>query len=336
MSVTADELKNEKRKLLCHECGTVSFIKINKIPDHIKEIPCTQCGAHIPLLDRLTNIPLDPSAVGTSTAALSSVPGSFDSEALYTSPHVETEEGDDESGWLMSFSDVMTQLLAFFILLTAMSTMDRHKFDQAMQSIGSALGGRPQPAASNSSGGLSGMDATRDLLGYLRGKFKSEQGNMNQLRNTLEGIIEQQGMQNDIGLHIDNGGLVIIVQSAILFDEGSADIRVELKNTLREIGMLLAPLHNQIVIEGHTDNKPIATRQYPSNWELSMQRAINVVKFYTEEEAILNPARVIASGAAFYRPRYNVNSEDGYRNRRIEIHVQRENEDLFDKILHSH
>lgn len=335
MSATADDLKNEKRKLLCHECGTVSFIKINKIPDHIKEIPCTQCGAHIPLLDRLTKIPLGPAASGTSPVTLTSPSELPDGGALYTSPHMETEEGDDESGWLMSFSDVMTQLLAFFILLAAMSTIDRHKFDQAMQAIGSALGGRVQPSVSNSSGGLSGTDMPHDLLGYLRGKFKTEQSNMNQLRNTLEGIIEQQGMQNDIGLHMDNGGLVIIVQSAILFDEGSADIHAELKSTLREIGTLLAPLRNQIVIEGHTDNKPIATRQYPSNWELSMQRAINVVKFYTEEEAILNPSHVVASGAAFYRPRYNVNSEDGYRNRRIEIHIQRENEDLFDKVLHS-
>ncbi len=334
MSTTADDIKNQKKKLLCHACGTVSFVRVNKLPAHIRDVTCIQCGATIPLLDRL-NPTGTPVADGAALAGgLSADPGALSEwDNLYTNPRPQMEESDDESGWLMSFSDVMTQLLAFFILLTAMSTMDRHKFDQAMQAISQALGGRANPSLperNNPTGDVPG-----NLLSHLRVKLKNEQTNIERLRSTLQGVITQQGLKDTVNLQMDAEGLVIIFQSGILFEEGSADIREAFKPSLHEIGLLLAPLHNPVVVEGHTDNQPISTRHYPSNWELSAQRAINVVKFYTEEQGLLNPARVQASAAAFYRPRYNVNSEDGPRNRRIEIHVKKDTTDVFERILHS-
>lgn len=334
MSTTADDIKNQKKKLLCHACGTVSFVRVNKLPAHIREVACIQCGATIPLLDRL-NPTGTPVADGAGLAGgLSADPGALSEwDNLYTNPRPQMEESDDESGWLMSFSDVMTQLLAFFILLTAMSTMDRHKFDQAMQAIGQALGGRANPSLPDRNN-LTG-DVPGDLLSHLRGKLRNEQASIERLRSTLQGVITQQGLRDTVNLQMDAEGLVIIFQSGILFEEGSADIREAFKPSLHEIGLLLAPLHNPVVIEGHTDNQPISTRHYPSNWELSAQRAINVVKFYTEEQGLLNPARVQALAAAFYRPRYNVNSEDGPRNRRIEIHVKKDTTDVFERILHS-
>lgn len=334
----AEDIKNNKKKLLCHACGTVSYVRMDKLPVHLLEITCPQCGVAIPLLNRISDARSSPSPVPVSAKDSTDGQTEFMEHATAYSPGLqETEDNEDESGWLMSFSDVMTQLLAFFILLTAISTIDRHKFDQAMQAIGQALGG----------GGTAKITATGkktpdnndlppDWLSSIQGRLRSEQGGMDHLRNTLETIMAARGLSNDVAVHMDSDGLAVILQSAILFDEGSAEIRAEFKTTLHEIGLLLAPLPNQIVIEGHTDSKPIATPKYPSNWELSMQRAINVVKYYTDEQGLLNPARMIAAGVASYKPRYNVNSEDGYRNRRIEIHIKRDAADVYEKILRSH
>lgn len=334
MSATTDDLLNEKKKILCHECGTVSFIKINRLPAHIREITCPSCGASIPLLDRLMEKTNPQTDNVRATGQSETSHDNLDILALYSASHTDAEEAEDDSGWLISFSDVMTQLLAFFILLAAMSSIDRHKFDQAMASISQALGGKPVTAQRVDSNGAK-LDIPKDMLGYLQGKIKIEQNSMDQLRNTLKERIDQQGLSAEFAFHTDSDGLVVIMQSEILFDEGSAELKERLKPILRDIGQLLAPLPNEIVIEGHTDNKPIATRQYPSNWELSMQRAINVVRFYTEEENILNPRKIIAAGVAAYRPRYNINSDEAYRNRRIEIHIRRESSDIFDRLLHS-
>jgi chemotaxis protein MotB len=333
MSAVADDTKSERKKLLCHACGTVSFVKVDKLPAHILEITCSQCGISIPLLDRMKEA--RSVTAGIAAEGLIVAPtGDAEQDSFYLRSHQEPEDPEEDSGWLMSFSDVMTQLLAFFILLTAMSSIDRHKFDQAMQSIGQALGGGSAKIAATGYN-PSDHDLSRDWLGSLKARLKSEQGDMDQLRNTFKTLIAQSGLSNNIALHMDSEGLVVILTSAILFDEGSAEIRSEFKPVLYEIGLLLATLPNTIAIEGHTDNKPVSTQKYPSNWELSMQRAINVVKYYAEEQGLLNPARLIASGVASYRPRYNVNSEDGYRNRRVEIHIKRDHADLFEKIIHS-
>jgi chemotaxis protein MotB len=109
----------------------------------------------------------------------------------------------------------------------------------------------------------------------------------------------------------------------ILFDLGSADIKIDGRNVLKKLGVMLKNLDNEIVIQGHTDNIPINTEIYPTNWELSTKRATNVVLFLIDECG-LDPTKLTASGNGEFRPIAPNNSEiNRQKNRRIDIVIKK-------------
>jgi len=111
------------------------------------------------------------------------------------------------------------------------------------------------------------------------------------------------------------------LNSQVLFESGSAEILSEGKRTLDALGKSLIPLENEILIQGHTDNVPINTPLFPSNWELSTKRATNVV-VYLIESLNLDPSKLTATGNGEYRPIGDNNTAEGrQKNRRIEIMI---------------
>ena len=161
----------------------------------------------------------------------------------------------------------------------------------------------------------------RVTLPLVRGSMRQSQ-NIRKAAENLEKTLSEEGLEGDIDLTGTASGLVIRIQAPVLYDLGLAELRPEIQNVLMRMGEMLRLLPNEIVVQGHTDNRPLTGQgRYPSNWELSYQRAVNVVRFLITETRT-NPTRLAAEGYGEYRPLAPNTSEEGRnKNRRVELHI---------------
>ena len=201
--------------------------------------------------------------------------------------------------WLTTFSDAMSLMLTFFVMLFAATSLEKGKFEDVLGSLKGALGI---------------MDKTKPaIVSSPRIIEKSEQ-----ILEELRDSIVSQNLTDMVKVRLVKEGIRISLSSPILFDLGEATLRSEVLPLLDEILKVLKKVPNDIIIEGHTDNLPIHTEKFPSNWELSAARAINVVKYLKKkgvEKQLLS-----AVGYGEYRPLYP-NDIPSHRagNRRVEI-----------------
>lgn len=249
--------------------------------------------------------------------------------------------GEEEGGeaWLLPYSDLMTLLLAVFIVLFAVSKMDQTKAEDISnafkgmltggEGIMSEKGNSIKPnikgtieGSIQQSGGTGGASeensavSQKELEEFL-GKYEFE--NMQELQSAIDDALTQEEMSEAVTTNIDLRGLVISLSNAILFDSGSAEIKPQYEDSLMKIGELVRKSDNHIRIEGHTDNRPISTSVYPSNWELSTARASQVVRLFTTE-CNISPEKLVAVGYGEYKPIADNSTEEGRKkNRRIEI-----------------
>lgn len=226
----------------------------------------------------------------------------------------------DDSGpvasWLTTYSDMMSLLLAFFVLLFSFSVIDEHRFatfitafQNYMGIIGEGTGPLEQP-------GPLPMDYSD--LGRRQ---------LYELFQELSELVEEEGMTG-VQLELEERGLIVRFAEQVFFDLGEATLKPEAIQALRTIAPTLRELPNPLRVEGHTDNWPISTARFPSNWELSVHRATNVVRFLVEEEGF-DPQKLSAAGFSEYRPiRSNDTAEDRAMNRRVDIVIL--NIDLWD------
>ena len=217
-------------------------------------------------------------------------------------------------GWLATFGDLMSLLLTFFVLLLSFSTMEEIRFKHAMGSLRGALGifeSKPEMT-----------QPIRVTLPLVRGSIRQSQ-NIRKSAEDLEKTLSDEGLEGDVTLTGTSTGLVIRIQAPVIYDLGNAELKPEIRRVLGQIGELLRHLPNQIVVQGHTDNLPIASPRvgFESNWELSYQRAVNVVRFLITETVVM-PTRFAAEGYGEYRPIDTNDTPEGRaRNRRVEIHI---------------
>ncbi len=140
------------------------------------------------------------------------------------------------------------------------------------------------------------------------------------LYSNIQAMSSDLGMENEIKLSVCEKGVVLQLSDRILFDAGQADILPEAKRLIEHVGEIVAnhPAYS-LRIEGHTDNEPIRTSRYPSNWELSTSRAVNVVR-YLLDKRIIAADRLLAAGFGEYKPLSpNDTLENRARNRRVEL-----------------
>jgi chemotaxis protein MotB len=150
--------------------------------------------------------------------------------------------GQEDELWLISYADLLTLLIGFFVLLIAVSPIKTAQFERLAASIS---GGAPPP--------------------------------LEELKEKVDEYVAREGLQQQVLTREDREGLAIELKDVLLFDSGSADIRPEGHAAIAHIARLLQTLPRRpVVIEGHTDDLPIRTPRFASNWELSTQRAINV------------------------------------------------------------
>lgn len=215
-------------------------------------------------------------------------------------------------GWLATFGDLMSLLLTFFVLLLSFSTMSVVNFNSAMGALQGALGtlnGEPQ------------------LNLPIRQSTPKTEGNLQQAEviakaaQELEAAIEQAGLQGDVKLEESTSGLIIRVADKFFFDSADSDLNPRATAILDKLGAVLKPLPNKINVQGHTDNRPISSERYPSNWELSGMRAMQVARYFMNQTGI-SPARLSITGYSEYRELVPNNTPANLaRNRRVEIHI---------------
>ena len=227
-------------------------------------------------------------------------------------------QDDKKPEWLMTYSDMITLLLTFFVLMIAYANYDKVKFWAVIESTRDALGG---------SGVLPQWKS------YMQGEpIPTPSSNTKEDEETQNLVEVAQNIKNlngDINYKITNKGVTIILPDKfILFDSGSAAIRQEAMLTLKQVAQILSEAlkgklrYNDIQIAGHTDNSPIYTSEYADNWELSTARATNVLRLLVNYG--LDESRLSAIGYADQKPIAPNDTEDNKaQNRRVELEIIR-------------
>jgi chemotaxis protein MotB len=231
--------------------------------------------------------------------------------------------GPSRDRWLISYADYVTLLLAFFVTIYAISRMDNTRLIQAQDSIQRALnapvflGGFPvEPGI--------GVQTTPGFRGDLPAASlrAAPQTQIEDVSRLVQDSLRDMTNFQDIRLMITGRGLVIHLPEFLFFATGEAQIRPEAEPLLNRLAAVLKKIPNQVVVEGHTDNRPINTPQFPSNWELSVHRATSILRYLVEKD-LLDPARFAAAGYGEFAPLASNDDEDGRRlNRRVDIVIK--------------
>ncbi|MBU6429456.1 MAG: OmpA family protein, partial [Cyanobacteria bacterium REEB65] len=200
--------------------------------------------------------------------------------------------------WLLTYADLITLLLIYFIVLFAMSQIDVAKYHKLADAMSNAFNMIPSQGGSDDAilnGSPAVMPPVSPMYAYEKAKFET-------IRKQVEKAFKQAGVKGAVEIQQTDRGLVIHIASSALFHAGSADINPAMANVLLGVAKSLQGGANNIRVEGHTDDTPIRTAQFPSNWELSTTRAVNVLHFLIDR-GHLPPSRLSAAGYGEYFPR---------------------------------
>lgn len=240
------------------------------------------------------------------------------------------EDEKINDSWLLPYADMLTLLLALFIVLFAMSEIDLQKFQRLAYIFETEFTGG---AGIIDEGVNIVPEATPDeLLDHEQEDEQEDDQSLEELQaaqeyeqlKAIQEDIEEYIVSNDlidtIGTELSGEGLLISIQTDVTFDSGSAVVKEEGKEVAKEIATFLNtdPPH-EIVVNGHTDDVPIRNEEYASNWELSTMRAIQFLYLLLEDTDI-DPKWFSARGYGEYRPKVpNTSAENRTINRRVEV-----------------
>ena len=214
---------------------------------------------------------------------------------------------DNHDRWLLTYADLITLLLAFFIVMYSMSQIDSKRFGKMTEAL---------------SGILKGQESILDNISeedVMPGHGLLKLGNLRIIQKVIDEKFSKLGKLDEIQTEITERGLVVHIMESALFQEGSADLEPRAMSILDIMYEQLKALPNHIRVEGHTDDKDINTTKYPSNWELSTSRATSVVRYFIDNFE-LRADRVSALGYGEFRPvRPNNSIENRAKNRRVDI-----------------
>lgn len=232
------------------------------------------------------------------------------------------EEPENVERWMLTYLDMITLLMAFFTILYAMASVDATKFKVLSQSMslafGSGGGGKVNIADSMSASGSGIAPSNAQIMAMMQNnEFKS-------LMKLIKEYAAKEGLEEKIKVSAPTErGLVVTLADTVLFASGSAELSATSKEILARLGEMLFNIGAKIRVEGHTDNVPIRTAKYQSNWQLSTDRATNVIMYWTsnykDQEQNLE-----AAGCADTQPIASNDTPEGRAvNRRVEIIILR-------------
>jgi chemotaxis protein MotB len=205
---------------------------------------------------------------------------------------------DSSSSWLITYSDAITLLLAFFVMILSVSDLNQGKVEALKEGLSEMMTGEAPPTP------------------------------FTDIKKGLEELIENNNLQDQVSVTLDAKGVKIEFANVALYQSGSADIKAESIPTLKEVTRVIRETSHKthmVEVEGHTDDVPIHTAQFPSNWELSSVRATNVVRYLLAQG--IEKERLKAAGYADSRPKESSQnlplSQQREDNRRVVIFVKR-------------
>jgi chemotaxis protein MotB len=229
--------------------------------------------------------------------------------------------------WLISYADFITLLFAFFVVLYAFAKADQKRQTEVSQAIDTAFQslGLFGNASSNSSKtpSSSASEQSRMAMNIVMGEDvlapAQVKDDLNRMKRDLEQRLSNQVAQHTVAIKMGKDGLVISLREAGFFDSGSAMPRKESMGAMQQIASELAQTPYDLRVEGHTDNVPIHTSEFASNWELSSARATNTARLLLALHAV-TPDRLSAAGYAEFHPVDTNDSAEGRaRNRRVDL-----------------
>jgi chemotaxis protein MotB len=234
--------------------------------------------------------------------------------------------------WLVSYADFVTLLFAFFVVLYSTSRVDNKKVVQvsaaihgAFQELGAFPGGGPVAATrvdpASADAALPIMASTQLATAPANSEAGGEGVDVDQLKRELEEALGDQIKRHEVEMHTTPEGLVVSLREVGFFNSGTAELLKDGQAPLARIARILNAKGFQIRVEGHTDNVPIHTSQFKSNWELSTARATELVALLVEQYGF-DPMQVSAAGYSQYRPVASNDAEEGRKiNRRVDLVV---------------
>ena len=228
------------------------------------------------------------------------------------------EDHIDET-WLIPYADMLTLLLALFIVLFAVSSVDAEKYQQLMISFNQNLQGGtgvmeyPQPMPERV------MNQEDHDVENMRAQERLQ---LEELKVEIDKYIEENNLGSELQTNLSSNGLLLTILDNALFYSGSAEVRPEARRLAESISeLLVSDPPRKIVVAGHTDNVPISNEEYRSNWDLSSDRALNFMKILLENDQ-LNPSYLSAASYGEYHPvASNDTSEGREKNRRVEVYI---------------
>ncbi|WP_210364115.1 flagellar motor protein MotB [Bacillus sp. REN3] len=233
------------------------------------------------------------------------------------------DEHMDES-WLIPYADLLTLLLALFIVLFAMSSVDAVKFQMLSKAFNDVFTGgtgvfefqSPMPEGQMESP----EEQQKDVKRNDKDAAAKDQEELQALQQKVNGYINDKRLTDKLETSLTDEGLLVMIRDNVLFESGRAEVRpqdVKIANEISDL-LIMNPPRN-IIISGHTDNVPIKTARYDSNWELSVMRAVEFMKIILKNDK-LDPRWFSAKGFGEFQPvATNATEEGKARNRRVEI-----------------
>lgn len=261
------------------------------------------------------------------------------------------EDSHNHERWVVSYADFITLLFAFFVVMYSVSSVNEGKYKVLTDSLENVFNSEPKqktpiyfgdydahqanPATQAIAIPLPGVDLDKEIIAknlddssalpVKKIEENSSVANKNlqdiseQLKQDLSGLINDQS----VSIVMQNEWIEVDIKSNILFASGKADSSIEAQNMVKKIAAILANYNNSIQVQGFTDNVPIETDQYPSNWELSSARAAAIVRLLAE--AKVDPRRMSIVGYAEFKPIASNDTEMGkQKNRRVVLVISKE------------
>lgn len=209
--------------------------------------------------------------------------------------------------WMATFSDMVTLLLTFFVMIVAMSEVEVKKFREALSYFQGRQGlltyesVAPPPVNTNYT----------DVQAKIEDSERYEE---------LLEFLQERDLDEKVRINLTEFGLHAIITDSVMFDTGRAELQRDARGLLARLADVMGDAAASVIVEGHTDDRPIRTSTFPSNWELSAARATSVVRFLLSEPGALDPSAYAAVGHGEFRPLTSNRTAAGRaQNRRVEL-----------------
>ncbi len=220
-------------------------------------------------------------------------------------------DADNHDRWLVSYADFITLLFAFFVVMYAISQVNEGKYKLLSDALTQAF--KPDAASA-----VPKPPAVPDAVPH--GTAPSSQEQMQSIAREVVNALGDLVRSGQVRVTESGLGVAVEINASVLFESGHADLMAQAQPVLESLARVLVPLPNDIQIEGHTDNEPIATPQFPSNWELSATRASSVVRLFNRTG--IAAVRLAAVGYADTRNVADNDTPEGRaRNRRVTVMI---------------